>query len=89
MGKSNHRAAAGAGLRRAKGTTDSGGTLGSPPADRTAPDQEQIAQLAYQLWEERGRPEDSPERDWFRAEQQLLEPTGVKRRSAAAGQETS
>ena len=85
MAASNHRAASGARLGRAKGTTDSGSTFGSPPADRTVPDREQIARLAYQFWEERGRPEDSPEVDWFRAEQQLL----LKRRSAAAGQETS
>jgi hypothetical protein len=28
-----------------------------------------VAKLAYKLWEERGRPFDSPEADWFRAEQ--------------------
>jgi hypothetical protein len=27
-----------------------------------------VAKLAYQLWEERGRPLGSPEVDWFRAE---------------------
>ena len=27
--------------------------------------------LAYQFWEERGRPSGSSEEDWFRAEQQL------------------
>ena len=27
-----------------------------------------VAKLAYQLWEERGRPFGSPEVDWFRAE---------------------
>jgi hypothetical protein len=30
-----------------------------------------IAMLAYQLWEERGRPEGSPEQDWLEAERQL------------------
>ena len=29
---------------------------------------EQIERLAYQLWEERGRPLGSPDDDWFRAE---------------------
>ena len=29
---------------------------------------ELVAKLAYQLWEERGRPFGSPEVDWFRAE---------------------
>lgn len=30
-----------------------------------------IAILAYQLWEERGRPDGSSEQDWFEAERQL------------------
>ena len=34
---------------------------------------EQIAALAYALWEQRGRPEGSPEVDWFAAEAQLNE----------------
>ena len=31
----------------------------------------QIEKLAYQFWEERGRPSGSSEEDWFRAEQEL------------------
>jgi hypothetical protein len=31
----------------------------------------QIEELAYQFWEERGRPLDSSEEDWFRAEREL------------------
>jgi len=34
--------------------------------------QEQIASLAYALWQQRGCPEGSSEEDWFRAEQELL-----------------
>jgi Protein of unknown function (DUF2934) len=30
-----------------------------------------IAVLAYQLWEERGRPEGDPEHDWYEAERCL------------------
>ena len=30
-------------------------------------DEQEIAQLAYELWMERGQPEGSPEEDWFRA----------------------
>jgi len=32
------------------------------------PSNEEIAQLAYQLWEERGCESGNPEDDWFRAE---------------------
>jgi hypothetical protein len=32
---------------------------------------EQIATLAYALWEARGCPEGSPQVDWFHAEQEL------------------
>jgi hypothetical protein len=34
---------------------------------------EQIEKLAYQLWEERGRPLGSPADDWFRAEQEFIQ----------------
>lgn len=32
---------------------------------------EEIAQFAYQLWEQRGHPFGSPEVDWFRAEDEM------------------
>jgi hypothetical protein len=35
------------------------------------PNYDQIASLAYQLWQERGCPEGSPDEDWLRAEQEL------------------
>lgn len=39
---------------------------------REAPDfHEQVANLAYALWQERGCPDGSPQEDWFRAEEQL------------------
>jgi hypothetical protein len=34
---------------------------------------EQIQKLAYQLWEARGRPWGSPDEDWLRAEQELIQ----------------
>jgi len=37
----------------------------------SAPDVDAIAKLAYQLWEERGRPLGSAEGDWYEAERQL------------------
>ena len=42
-------------------------------ANRELPHDE-IAQVAYALWEARGRGEGSAEQDWFEAEQQLREP---------------
>jgi len=35
------------------------------------PAHEEIAVLAYQLWEGRGRPEGTPEEDWLNAEKVL------------------
>jgi hypothetical protein len=40
------------------------------PAD-DQPDEEFIAQLAYQLWESRGRPAGSAEQDWLEAKAML------------------
>jgi hypothetical protein len=37
----------------------------------SAPGSEDIARLAYQIWEERGRPVGSAEVDWYEAERQL------------------
>jgi hypothetical protein len=37
--------------------------------------QEDIAHLAYALWQQRGCPEGSPEFDWFEAERTLSEPS--------------
>ena len=34
---------------------------------------EQIEKLAYRMWEERGKPLESPEDDWFPAEQELIQ----------------
>ena len=36
-----------------------------------AQNREQIAALAYQLWQDRGCPEGTPDEDWFRAEREL------------------
>ncbi|MGE5570838.1 MAG: DUF2934 domain-containing protein [Rhodospirillales bacterium] len=47
------------------------------PLDPIA-EREEIARLAYSLWEARGRQGGSPEEDWFRAEQEIL-----KRRAGA------
>ena len=37
----------------------------------SGPGNEDIARLAYQIWEERGRPVGSAEVDWYEAERQL------------------
>ena len=43
------------------------------------PEREDIACLAYQLWQERGCPNGSPDEDWYRAEEQLLSQSGSQR----------
>ena len=40
------------------------------PIDTFAGDE--IAKLAYRLWNERGCPDGSPQEDWFRAKEELL-----------------
>ncbi len=37
----------------------------------SVPTHEDVERLAYQLWEERGRPPGLPEVDWHRAEREL------------------
>ena len=47
-------------------------TLAAAPAvEKHTPSYHEIAQLAEQLWVERGRPFGSPEVDWLRAEATL------------------
>jgi hypothetical protein len=41
------------------------------PTNAARPSSEEIAQLAYELWQQRGCPDGSPELDWFQAEQEL------------------
>jgi hypothetical protein len=40
-------------------------------------DHEYIQILAYRLWEARGRPEGSADRDWLEAERQVLQARGA------------
>jgi hypothetical protein len=51
----------------------------APASDIATPplEHKRIARLAYAYWEARGRPDGSPEEDWFRAEAEL------RRRQAA------
>lgn len=37
----------------------------------TDPKHEELARLAYQGWQQRGRPIGTPEEDWFRAEEEI------------------
>jgi len=37
----------------------------------TTPEPDQIASLAYALWQQRGCPDGSAEADWLRAEEEL------------------
>jgi Protein of unknown function (DUF2934) len=47
---------------------------------KTEPDPRSVRELAYRLWEQRGRPEGCAEEDWFEAERQL---SGQPRRTDA------
>jgi hypothetical protein len=67
--------------------TDKKQHLNSPAAGdlkpSSSPDQrqdsgEEIRQLAYQFWQERGCPTDSSEEDWFRAEREMMPGNGAK-----------
>jgi len=40
-------------------------------AEPISVDPDEVRLLAYQYWEERGHPEDSPEQDWIRAEHEI------------------
>jgi hypothetical protein len=42
-----------------------------PPTKQLDLSPEEVSQLAYRLWEQRGRPAGSDQEDWFRAEKQL------------------
>ena len=54
------------------------GEVDSPPlAEQKAADGEQVRQLAYRFWQERGCPIDSAEEDWFRAERELASADGA------------
>src|SRR5581483_6901523 len=53
-------------------TPESIATDGPQPAVGDSPSHDAIEELAYALWELRGRPWGDPESDWYRAEQQLL-----------------
>ena len=43
----------------------------NPIAEDANPDPQAVARLAYSYWEARGCDVDSPEEDWFRAENDL------------------
>ncbi len=49
------------------------GAVGSSVAQQQSLSHEEIARLAYSYWEARGCEGGTPEEDWRRAEQQLLE----------------
>jgi hypothetical protein len=53
--------------RRAQGRTHTQGA----PNGHSAATHEELAILAYELWEARGHPEGSAEEDWFQAAQRI------------------
>jgi len=56
--------------------------------DIPRPLHEEIAQRAYELWEQRGRPNGSREEDWFRAESELSHPSEVPLADTAADKDS-
>lgn len=58
-------------------TTKSTGSEDLMEASEQGPTRDQIAALAYALWQERGGPDGSPEEDWLNAEQELRTRTGL------------
>ena len=52
----------------------------SEPGQAERSSQEDIAKLAYALWQRRGSPEGSPEADWVAAEQELSLHANTKER---------
>jgi hypothetical protein len=49
------------------------------------PSHQEIELLAYQYWEERGRPFGSPDVDWFRAENDLRQEPAIITAAKAVG----
>jgi hypothetical protein len=43
----------------------------APQPEALSSTEEEIRQLAYQYWEERGRPDGAGEEDWLRAEEEI------------------
>jgi hypothetical protein len=39
---------------------------------------QRVCERAYQLWEERGRPEGSPDEDWYLAEREIEGPKAAE-----------
>ena len=46
----------------------------SPEGENQMDQQQEIAQLAYSLWQQRGCPEGSASQDWIEAEERLRNP---------------
>jgi hypothetical protein len=72
MSRINNRTGTAVGPKRTAETAPEP-SVKSPASQSAVASREEIARLAYQLWDERGRPEGSPDADWFRAEKQLLD----------------
>jgi DUF2934 family protein len=59
---------------RVSSTVETRAAVVEPVEVAAAPTQEKIAELAYSYWVSRGYQGGSPEEDWLRAEQELLQP---------------
>jgi len=72
MTQSSSRTGTATSLQKIAQPSDSGTGTNVLQSSITLPIREQIEKLAYQLWEERGRPEGCADEDWLRAESRLL-----------------
>jgi hypothetical protein len=62
-------------IMSAKATLQVAVSEASASSVEARPTYEDIASLAYALWQQRGCPEGSSEEDWFKAEQELSGPS--------------
>jgi len=61
---------------RIAGNGTTGLAIAEPANANDLRDEEEVARLAYSYWLARGCPEGSPEEDWLRAEQEVLQQHG-------------
>ena len=60
-------------------TSEAGQVTEAEPAGRLTVTHDDVARRAFEIWQARGGGDDSPDGDWYQAEQELLaETAGVR-----------